>query len=202
MKYIVEHEGWECAESVELNIWVQLFGSNQHHFLPGQLGSLGKQPSELFSSIAQIRHTAVYRLRITTVRLEELMLDAEALARLLCDDDRVRKLERLRRELQLTVGELKCNKDLLEAKLNSKLRKIAGEREELDRLEHMAVEEMLREDKEYRALAGASLNEAIHFYETAVHSEAPTEVDSKSEADADTDAEAGSERPAVDVLGD
>jgi len=50
--------------------------------------------------------------------------------------------------MQLTIGELNRNKDLLESKLNSKFKKIADERAELDRLEQLAVEEMLREDRE------------------------------------------------------
>lgn len=50
------------------------------------------------------------------------------------------------------------NKDLLEAKVSSKLRNIASERARLDKLEELAVQEMLLEDKEYQDLAGANLD--------------------------------------------
>ena len=70
----------------------------------------------------------------------------------------------------MTIGELKRNEVLLESKLNSKLRKIASRRAELDRLERMAIEEMQREDKEYQALAGTSLDQAIQSPDTVVQS--------------------------------
>ena len=187
LPHIVERKGWECAESVELNRWVYVFLSNQNQFSPTQVRSLGKTLADLLSTIAQLRHTAVHRLRITTARLEELMVDAEALAQLLCNDSRPQMLSRFRRELQLIPGELKCNKDLLESQLNSKLKYIADQRAELDRLQRMAVEEMLDQDKEYQILAAANLDYAIQSPQTVLHSEAPTEVDSRSEPDLDTD---------------
>ena len=68
LPHIVERKGWECAESVELNRWVYVFLSNQNLFSPTQVRSLGKTLADLLSTIAQLRHTAVHRLRITTAR--------------------------------------------------------------------------------------------------------------------------------------
>ena len=183
MKDAVEREGWDCAQSVELNKWMPLLFSNQHHFLPNSLGRRGQRLPKLMKSVSEIRHTAVHRLRVTTGRLEELVADGETLARLLCDDGRIQTLERLRRELQLKSDDLKRNKDLLESKLNSKLKIIADQRAELDRLEQLAVEEMLVEDREYRGLAGPNLKQAICSPDTAVQSGTRTEM----ELDVDTD---------------
>jgi hypothetical protein len=50
------------------------------------------------------------------------MIDVEALARLLRHDYSLQQLTRLRMDTQLTIGELERSKDLLEFKINSKLR--------------------------------------------------------------------------------
>jgi hypothetical protein len=47
----------------------------------------------------------------------------------------------------------------------------------------MAVKEMLREEKEYQLLAGVNLDHAIGSPDTVVQSEAPTDMETKSEAD-------------------
>jgi hypothetical protein len=96
-------------------------------------------------------------------------------------------LARLRRETQTSIGELKRNKDLLESRLDSKLKQISDQRIELDRLEQLAVEEMLKADREYHALAGNDLDEAIQSCDTTIHSTAPTEVASRSESDLEDD---------------
>ncbi len=49
-------------------------------------------------------------------------------------------------------------------------------------------------------LAGINLDQAIHSPDTVVHSEAPTEVDCKSEADTDTEVEADSEAPLMNPV--
>jgi hypothetical protein len=187
----VVRQGWDCAESAKLNRWPRVFLSNQDKFLQADLEGLGKPFAQLLDSITHLRHTAVYRLRISANRLEQFMIDAEALARLLRNDHCVRKLTRLRMDIQLIVGELRRNKDLLESKLSSTLRKTAVQRAELDRLEHMAVEDMLREDKECHVLAGAHLDQAIESPDTVVQSEAPTEMETRSEADQDAELDEG-----------
>jgi hypothetical protein len=80
---------------------------------------LGKPFAQILDSIVHLRHTAVHRLRISANRLEQFMIDAEALVRLLRDDYCRLKLTRLRMDTQLTIGELKRNKDLLESKVTS-----------------------------------------------------------------------------------
>jgi hypothetical protein len=59
----------------------------------------------------------------------------------------------------------------------------------LDKLEELAVQEMLLEDKEYQNLAGANLDQAINAPDAVIHSEAPTEMEARSEADLEADFE-------------
>ena len=190
LKETVQNEGWGCAESAELNRWPQIFLLNQDKFLPTDLQELGKPFAQVLNSITQIRHTAVHRLRISANRLEQFMIDAEAIARLLRNDNDVQRLTRLRVNTQVTIDELKRNKDLLESKLSSKLRKIASQRAELDRLEHVAIVEMLKEDNEYKLLAGANLEEAIRSPDAVVQSNPPTGMEPMSEEDPDEDFDA------------
>lgn len=201
LKETLDDQGWDCAESVELNRWPRLFLLNQEKFRQEDVASLGKPLAELLNSITQLRHTAVHRLRIRANQLEQFMVDAEALARVLQDDHQTQKLARLRRETQLTIGELKSNKDFLESNLSSELKKIADQRAELDRLEDEAVKRMLRHDKEYQILAGTNLDQAIHSPDTAIHSPAPSDTDITSEVDLG-DSEGDLETGIVAISGD
>ena len=185
----VDHQGWDCAEAAELNRWPRVFLDNQDQFLQADLDGLGKPFAQILDSIVQLRHTAVHRLRINANRLEQFMIDAESLARLLRDDYCLQRLTRLRMDTQLIIGELKRNKDLLESKVTLKLQSIAAQRAQLDHLEQTAVDEMMIEDKEYQVLAGANFDQAINSPDTVRQSEAPTEVEVSSEADFEADLE-------------
>ncbi|KEF57251.1 uncharacterized protein A1O9_05168 [Exophiala aquamarina CBS 119918] len=187
MKDVIEKEGWDCAECVELNVWARTLLANKNIFQLEDLESLGQQFSELTSSINHLRHTVVHRLRINANGLERFLADAEALAQLLHDDYNTRSLARLRREAQISIDELKRNKDLLESRLNSKLKKISDQRIEIDQLEQSVVDEMLKADKEYQLLAGSNLDEAIQAYDTAMQSPAPTDTVSRPESDFEDD---------------
>lgn len=177
----LESRGWDCAESAELNRWPQILLSNQEKFGKDELEALGKPFAEVLDSVTQLRHTAVHRLRVRANKLEAFLVDAEALTRLLGSEYLVLELTKLRRGLQLTIGELERNKDLLLSKLSKKLGDIAERRAELDKLEHLAVQEMLKEDKEYQKLAGANLDEVMREPVTSMHSTAATEADTRSE---------------------
>ncbi|KAK5215328.1 hypothetical protein LTR72_011610 [Exophiala xenobiotica] len=185
MKDIMAKKGWDCPECVELNVWARTFLTNQGCFQPVDLEGLGQSFSELTSSISHLRHAVVHRLRISAEGLERFLVDAEALTQLLHDDHSTMSLARLRRDTQMSIEELKRNKDLLESRLNSKLKQISDQRIELDRLEQSIVDEMLKADKEYHLLAGSNLDEAIQSYDTAIHSTAPTETETEMRSESD-----------------
>lgn len=111
------------------------------------------------------------------------MIDAESLSKLLHGNQCSRKLARLRRETHLVIDDIKRNKDLLESQLAAKMKKIAAQRAQLDRLERAAINDMLKEDQEYRQFAGVSLDQAISSPNTVLPSAAVTEHDFESDAD-------------------
>lgn len=180
---LIQSEGWDCAEAVELNIWARLFESRSDAFIEEDVSELGKPSKALFESIAQLRHTAVHRIRVSAHRLEQFLSDAESLCRLLGEPSYTQKLSRLRRETQVAVQDIEANKDLLESQLTTKLKKISAQRAELDRQEHSAIVDMLKEDEEYRNFAGNTLAQTIELPDTARHSVAATDLDPSSDTD-------------------
>ena len=150
---------WDCAEAAELNLWAEEFRRSNHVF-PGK--SISKAPlNEFLISIANIRHTAVHRIRVSAKTIEQFLLDAEALAGLLRDPDCIEKVQHLRRHTVATIEELQRNQQFLRSKLGDTLRGIEAQREELKRLEEAAVTEMEEGDAEYKILASKSIDEAL-----------------------------------------
>ncbi|KIM95471.1 hypothetical protein OIDMADRAFT_67125, partial [Oidiodendron maius Zn] len=146
---LLQHRGWDCVESVELNRWTDEFLKRQRKF---PASKHDKKPLEqLFRSIANIRHAAVHRIPVSAKGIEKFLLDAEALATLLGDAKNTEKIAKLRRETQAT---------------------------ELKRLESIAIAEMEREDREYQILAGKSVDDAIApseaSFSTAIEEEKET----------------------------
>lgn len=180
---IAEHEEWDCAEAVELNIWARILAARLNIFAQADVDEAGKPLDQLFDSIAQLRHTAVHRLRVSATRLDTFLTDAGSLATLLHDERCKQQVSRLRHDMYLVVEDIKRNKDLLESQLAAKMRQIAAQRMELDRLEHSVTTDMLREDHEYLQYAGTMLTQAIDAPETAVQSAVGTEQDPESDVD-------------------
>ena len=109
------------------------------------------------------------------------------MSQLLNDDGLCKQLNCLRVHTQNTIDEFKRNKDLLESNLDSKLKTIERQRAELDRLQEMAVEDMLKENKEYQRLAGRNLQQAVECVETLQQSQAPAEMDTNCQAQSEAD---------------
>lgn len=156
---LLHRRAWDCAEAVELNRWAQEFKKGQHK-LPGR-DQVQVPLTQLLMSIANIRHTAVHRIRVSAKSIEQFLLDAEALAVLLGDARLKDQIVELRRQTVATVEELQRNQQFLRSKLNDTLRSIEAQREELKRLEELAIAEMEEEDVEYKNLASKSISEAV-----------------------------------------
>ncbi|KAL3418769.1 ubiquinol-cytochrome-c reductase cytochrome c1 [Phlyctema vagabunda] len=187
MEDIIQKEGWDCPESVELNIWARVFRHNEDKFDAEKLIELGKPFPELLDSIAQLRHTAVHRVRVSANTVYQFLTEAEALANMLYDNTCARMLSRLRREAKQVIDELGRNKDLLKSILKEKLQEVDARRRELDRLECKAVEDMLKEDKEYQALVSVNLEQAISAPEILQYSTSLSEHDTSSEAEVEVE---------------
>ncbi len=183
---VLQREGWDCAEAVELNRWPRILQTyNDELKLDVSLEEHSKSLSQLLDSITQIRHTAVHRVRRTANTIVQFIVDAESFVKLLRNDNYVNTLSMIRRQTQYTVGELERNKDLLETRLAETRKQLAAKRAELERQEKEAVENTVKEDRDYMKLAGATLIELLQAPATVVHSQASTEVDCSSDVDFD-----------------
>jgi hypothetical protein len=143
---------------VELNRWQRVFLKHQEELDTTEL----EMPlPDLLKSIAQVRHTAVHRLRITANRMLQFVIDAEALVKLLQDEHALTVVSRMRSHIQSTIGEMECNKDLLELQMANTRTNFAKKRAELEAQEREALNCTAKEDKEYTAFAGASFEQAL-----------------------------------------
>jgi chromosome segregation ATPase len=112
----------------------------------------------LLCSMANTRHTAVHRNRISAKRIEQFLLDAESFATFSGDAARLESLTELRKDTQQAIEELERNKHVLSQKFAETRKRIADQRVELDRLENMAIADMVKEDGEYQEFAGKNLS--------------------------------------------
>lgn len=159
MPDILQNRGWDCAESVELNRWTEEFLKIQHRLL-GDTAT--KTPlDQLLRSVANIRHTAVHRIKVNSRGIEQFLLDAEALTKLLGDIKNTEQIAKLRRATQAATDELQRNKQFVRSRLEDTLRGIEARHKELDCLRDAAIAEMEREEAEYQILAGKSVDDAI-----------------------------------------
>lgn len=165
MPQTLKHYGWDCPQAVELNRWTMEFTRNPHPF-PGAEG-LKEPGEEFFRSIANIRHTAVHRVRVTAKGIEQFLLDAETLAMLLMDTNSINKIKKLRHNTMTTAEELQWNQQFLRSKLDETLRGIKAQREELNRMQSAAIAKMEEEDTEYQTLAMRSIEEAMASSESS-----------------------------------
>ncbi|KAE9374093.1 hypothetical protein N431DRAFT_543550 [Stipitochalara longipes BDJ] len=191
MPDVLQQNQWDCPESAELNLWATEFLRRQSAF--AEKGkNVGKSLEKLFRSVADIRHSAVHRIRVSARGIEQFIFDAESLATLLGDEVCVKSLTNIRRDTQLAIEELERNKHVLSSKLTKNLKKIAAARAELDRLEEEAIAEMVKEDGEYQVFAGTNLEQAIASSEETTVTAAATEKGTSSDVD-DIDSAEGSE---------
>jgi hypothetical protein len=160
---ILQQEGWDCAEAVELNRWSRVFLTHQSELDTTDLDTtdLAKSLCNILNSIAQLRHTAVHRLRLTANRTLQFIVHSESLVKLLHDDAALDVISGIRRHVQFSIGEMERNKDLLELQMVNTKAHFAAKKAELDAQERQALEFTNKEDKEYTAFAGASLEQAL-----------------------------------------
>ncbi|KAK8050856.1 hypothetical protein PG993_002241 [Apiospora rasikravindrae] len=154
----LQQQGWDCAEAVELNHWVQIISKRSTTLKTKQSA---KPLEQLFASITNIRHTAVHRNRVSAAAVEGFFRDAEAFTALLGDAAATKAIALLRREIQVTIEELERNTQAAHSKLNNTMHEIGAKREELRRLEKEALEDMQRDNVDCQGLAGRSIDAVL-----------------------------------------
>ncbi|KAI1047958.1 hypothetical protein LB505_013622 [Fusarium chuoi] len=156
---IMQERHWDCPEAVELSQWAELLGNKGNLKREGSENSLKK----LLPSIAQIRHTAVHRVRTSSAGLQQFLADAEDLTRALGDNTYIQAITKLNLETQSTLTELAQKKQSIQLRLEEAQEEIAKQRAELDQKEQDNLRRMEMEDMRYCAQAGERLGKALHL---------------------------------------
>ncbi|GKU16908.1 unnamed protein product [Fusarium langsethiae] len=156
---VMQQQGWDCPESVELSEWVKLVGREEGVVWEGS----GKPTENLLLSIAAIRHAAVHRLRTNSTGLEQFLADAERLAMVLGDDTFTQAISQLRLNTHATLTELIQKKQSTQLQLEKAQEEIARQRAELDQKEQEVLRGMTSQDKRYGDLAGERLERVLHL---------------------------------------
>lgn len=154
---VLKSSGWDCPESAELHRWARILQSTPDLFSSESVKSLGKPVEGLLQSAADLRHTAVHRLRVTVQTVELFIVDAEALAELMEAKECSVELAYLGQHVAGVVGDLELHKDNLELRLTVELADFAARRVELDMLEQAAVNDMVEADKRFQDVTKQSV---------------------------------------------
>jgi hypothetical protein len=116
--------GWDCAEALELNRGVK----ELQQWSSSSANTVNKPLDKLFRSIANIRHTAVHRRRVSLHTVRQFFTDAEALLVLFGDDARRREIDMLLQEVRMVIAKNEQNHRTFHSVVNKSLRVIATKR--------------------------------------------------------------------------
>ncbi|KAH6880116.1 hypothetical protein B0T10DRAFT_532044 [Thelonectria olida] len=159
---IVRENGWDCPAAVELTEWNKIMGTKHYDRIPPlALDLSGSTLTQLLAKTHMLRHTAVHRLPTPARGISQLLDCAVQLAGALQDHKRAAQLEQLKSEVDSKIQAMELTKNFLENDTSSKLDDIRRQREELDRRERELIANMVRQDREDKALVGKLLMESV-----------------------------------------
>lgn len=144
---------------MELTEWTKLLP-----LYSGEFVTRTNIQDELFSSLRELRHSAVHRLRKTAGSVERLAKNTQLFLEALNDYDRSERVSNLRRELNKAIDELKRNKDLLEGRYLSELKEIQARRAALDTWERDAKNVMVDSDLQCLNDIDRSIENVVRYF--------------------------------------
>jgi len=155
---VLQREGWDCTEAVELNRWPKVLLTYQEECGLNIMNDLDKPLPILLNSITQIRHDTVHRAHLSSSKILEHLTNAVLLARLLHDDVCAESMFIIRKMTRDAIEQMMCSKQLLDRKLADIKKEFAAKRAELERQESTLLEAAMREYKEPMTSVSGSLN--------------------------------------------
>lgn len=159
---------WDCSEAVELHTWTYVFGRRLNHFTQRQ-SKIDKPLPVLLESMTEIRHAAVHRRRLTVVKLEAIIADAESFAQMLDDPESLHSIAVLRPSTAWAIKEVERNKAVLGSKLEEKLREVAARQAEVDAFKEKSMLEITAEDEAFKSVLGSGVEEALRSLEKTTY---------------------------------
>jgi hypothetical protein len=144
---LLQREGWDCAEAVELNRWARPLLLYREELRLDDVKDITKPLPILMDSITQLRHNAVHRVQLSSSGLLQHLTDAGLLAQLLQDGECTKMVSTIRQKTQDAFEELVRNKQLLDGRLANIKKDFAAKRAELERQEAALLEAAVKEHK-------------------------------------------------------
>ncbi|KAK0378425.1 hypothetical protein CLIM01_04200 [Colletotrichum limetticola] len=159
--HVLQSQGWDCPSAVELTKWTKVFNRAGLN-LPAHATAPANTPiKDVLFRTHQLRHTAVHRLPTTAREVSQHLGTALKVAETLQDVSRAAQLEDLMSEVNEKIKAMVLTKNVLENRTLFSLDDIRRQREELDRQEKQVIENMVREDRDHKALIGCLLEAAV-----------------------------------------
>ena len=158
---VLQREGWDCAEAVELNRWPEIFLTYESEFNLRDVEDIGKSFSKLLDSIIQLRHTAVHRVRLTADGALQSIVDAELFAKLLRDYECLAVITTIKQQMHEIIQELEQMKSSLKLKLAEIRSQFADKKAELDRQESQTLEAAITGNRERTLFVTAPLSQTL-----------------------------------------
>ncbi|KAJ0166221.1 hypothetical protein CTA2_8201 [Colletotrichum tanaceti] len=182
MPRVLQAREWDVPECGELHIWARLLRTEaKARFNNEDLPSPYSNWDSFFESIINLRHKAVHREQLKGSDVEIYLRDAEALTRLLRDDEGAATLARYRAQTRRSLERIELCKKKLAMRFQAKMDVINSRRAELDELERLANQHLVLADKEVQAKLGSDLKKAF------VESEVPQIIKGQEDEEEDED---------------
>ena len=162
MPKVMEKNRWDHPEAMELTAWVAEARILPSLFLARQTQT-GISILKVLTAVANIRHTAVHRVRITGKEVEVCLLDAERLATLLDDSTCYETVSFVRRRVRETMKEIELNNQLLVSRLEATRNEISVKISELGgRLEREVTAKTAQLGAQHQLYVGMKMEQAIN----------------------------------------
>jgi hypothetical protein len=159
---LMQAQKWEEVESIELTRWIKEFSKHAKNLPPG--ATKAKDAESLVQTLlatSSLRHSAVHRLPTSAVGILKMVDAALAFTEVLQDTERATKVWKIKNEVAVMIEDVVQHQNLLERKLSEQLEDLATRKAEIDELERLAIEDMVKSDKNYRTAVGSAIQEFL-----------------------------------------
>jgi hypothetical protein len=157
----MQSKAYDCAEATELNEWASILLKYQKELTQSHSEDMKTSLPKVLTSIRQIRHTAVHRMRLQARSALDLITDGETLAKLLQDETCLEQLSTVRQQLLVSIEDLEQNKNALESRLAEIKETFAEKRAQLVREEIALIQNAEKDCKENDFFSNANPDDTL-----------------------------------------
>lgn len=151
---------WDCPQAIELHLFVQQLGRCQKRATPESKPTTAL-PAKTITSIADIRHAAVHRHRLSSCDMINVLKDAERFLEFLGDTMRLRRITELRYSTHKDLASLERAEREADEALGRVRKRFDVKRRSLQLLEDDAALRVDRTREKFRGIAADRIAHAV-----------------------------------------